>query len=1026
VPREQLCYLFWPDEPESAARRSLAHLLTHLRRALPEPDLLLTANDQVGLDFGRAWSDTAAFEHLIGTADARLRAGALQQAADLVRGSFLAGFSLPGRPEFDEWAAQERQVWERRYLEVLAALIEHHCAYGDYAAAIAAAQRCLATDELAEEIHRRLIELYALSGDRSAALRQFERCSSILDRELGVSPLPETRAVYERALAGELRVEHTHRNQVDRFESHPTSSPAKAPPLIPASPTPLIGRRHELEAVCALLRRQDVRLLTLSGAGGAGKTRLGIEAAGVLSREFADGAAFVPLAAVRAPELVVAAIAQALGVRADSGPALLEALKSALRSQQILLVLDNFEQLMAAAPLVAELLAAAPSLKALVTSRALLRISGEYAFVVPPLALPSLAAGETAAIELDNLAGYAAVALFLARVRATSPAFQLSEANARDIAAICARLDGLPLAIELAAARMKLLSPRMMLARLDRRLALLTDGPRDLPERQQTLRATIDWSYSLLDVAEQLLLGRLAVFVGGWTLEAAEAVCAGDASWGLGVRVAAPSPHSHSPSPILDGLHVLLDKHLIEQGAGPDGEPRFTMLETIREYAQERLAERGEALVARRAHAEYAAELAERAEVEVRGPDQVAWLDRLVAEEANLRAALAWALDGGDPELGLRLAGSIMLASPATLGHLTAGRGWLERALALTADVTGLPAAAAHARLLYRAKGLIGLGVLAAMQGDYALADAWLIECIAACQAIDEPYLLTLALGYRVMTRALQGDWATAMALQQEQESRSRALGNALLLSMALYGKGRAASEFGDDELARASLAESLRLSKSSGDIGAIALTSTDLGQVLMRQGDLAAARGLMEDALASARVLKEPTRIVQALNNLGELARTLGDLHEAEARYAESLDLCRKQGNKVDAPRLLHNLGRVALHRGDIARARALFCESLELFREIGSRRGMAECFEAFGHAAFAGGRLERAARLWGAAEALREVSRATMWAPDRAEYERDLPALQAQLDAHALSAAWAAGRALTIEQAAAEALSD
>jgi predicted ATPase len=622
------------------------------------------------------------------------------------------------------------------------------------------------------------------------------------------------------------------------------------------------------------------------------------------------------------------------------------------------------------------------------------------------------------------MAQYGAIALFLARVQAINPTFQLTPENVWDVVAICERLDGLPLAIELAAARTKLLSPRMILARLERRLALLTDGPRDLPERQRTLRATIDWSYSLLDIGEQLLLGRLAVFAGGWTLEAAEAIASeGKSQKAKGKRVADDTSFLPFTFDLLPLVEALLDKHLVQQIPGVSGEPRFTMLETIREYALERLTERGEAAAARHAHAAYYADLAERAEQAVRGPDQVAWFDRMDEELPNLRAALAWAIEGGNPSLGLRLVGSIALPVPSARGHMSEGRGWIERALIMTggwprpADAPPL-STADRLQLRYRAKALAGAGVLATLQGDYVVASEQLVECIAICEAIDEPFLLNVALGHRVMALSFQGDWAMAGQLMQEHEARSRALGDILMLATMLYGKGRAAGEFGDDEQARAHLAESLRLSRSIGDISASALTAIDLGQVLLRQGDTAGAQALIEEGLTLARTLRDPALIAQALNNLGELARAAGDYGRAHGYYAESLDCFRKQGNKVDTPRLVHNLGRVALHQGELALAREYFSESLALFRELGSRRGIAECLDGFAAAALASHAPERAAWLWGAAEALREAASAVMWLADRQEYEQRVALLGRQLHADALATAWAAGRARSLDQ--------
>lgn len=410
-------------------------------------------------------------------------------------------------------------------------------------------------------------------------------------------------------------------------------------------PTPLIGREKEVAGLKQALQRPEVRLLTITGPGGVGKSRLGLQVAVELADEFQDGICFVRLAPLNDPGLVIPAVAQALGVKEAGERPLLEQLKLHLRDKHMLFLLDNFEHLTEATPPLAELVSAAPGLKVLATSRAALRLSGEHQFPVPPLSLPDLKElpGPEAVLE------YAAVALFTQRATAVKPDFALTQGNAAAVAELCVRLDGLPLAIELAAARVTLLSPQAMLAHMagDRglsSLSLLTGGPRDLPSRQQTLWDTIEWSYALMDVDEQLLFNRLASFSGGCTLEAAEEVCS--AGRDLSITV-------------LDGLSSLIDKNLLRQAEPAEGEPRLVMLETIREYARERLAESGEEDQARRAHAAYYLVLAEEATAKLNGAEQEVWLNRLETEHDNFRAALAWSLDRGETEMGLRLGGAL-------------------------------------------------------------------------------------------------------------------------------------------------------------------------------------------------------------------------------------------------------------------------------------------------------------------------------------------------------------------------------
>jgi predicted ATPase len=748
----------------------------------------------------------------------------------------------------------------------------------------------------------------------------------------------------------------------------PGSSTTPDPPPSPVAPahaaranlpielTSFFGREQEVAAIQALLRQAQVRLVTLLGPPGAGKSRLSLKVAATLSDEFEAGVCCVALAPVRDPTLVAPTIAHALGMKEIPGQSVADSLKNHLRGQQLLLVLDNFEQVIPAAPLVAELLAAAPRLKVLVTSREVLSLSGEYEFAVPPLPLPDL--DQLSSVE--RLAQSPAVRLFVERTRAVKPDFRLTAENGAAVARLCIVLDGLPLAIELAAARAKLFSPHEMVARLESRFQWLTSGARDLPTHQQTLQGALDWSFNLLAPDERTLFRRLSVFAGGCTLEAVEAICTLPAD---------------SPLDVLAAIASLVDKSLLERREEAATTVRFSMLETIREYARTKLRESGEAEVISRQHLRFYTTLAEASEPLMKGPERAHELARLQAEIDNLRAALDWSgRDTGATEEGLRLAGALTWF--AHFGnHTSETRTWLTTVLQHTSTPT-----AAHAKALW------GAGLMAMVQGESQVACTHFEESAAIWRQIGDRSGPAAPLRELIYASLLKGDIQAALRYGEESVALWRAAESPWDLGLTLVNLGMAHSAANDQTAAMKCSKEALSLFRTVQDSWGLAISLFGLGLASAHQGDYTAARTRMEEALS--HWLQE--------EDVWSRAETLGLLAQVLER------------------------------QGEVQRATAVYRDCLMLSREIGDKPRCAFVLRHLSALAQAQGQLEWAVRLYAAADRWDSAEGGVFTTlADPAGQAQVLATLRTQLPEEAFATYWAKGQELTLDQAIEAALS-
>lgn len=953
--RESLLGLLWPDMPDADARNNLRVTWSHLRSKLGDDCLLSTRLDMQFNPHSAHWLDVTTFQNLLERCATHAHAHAhtrrsdcpdcqahLAQAVALYRGDFLAGFFLDGCAEFDEWLTVQRERLRNQAIESLHELAGHHERAGHFAEAEGYVRRLLQLDPLREDAHRQLMRLLLAQDQRAAALAQFEVCKRVLADTLGVDPDPETLALAAHIRSGNISSTQTSKHN------------------LPVPPTRFFGREKEIAALASQMTDPETpaRLITLTGSGGVGKTRLAVRVAHQVAHAFADGAWLVELAPLHDSASLARAVAAALGMREQANMPMLQLLCNALRDKHLLLVMDNCEHVLGeSAELIAQLLAAAPRLVVLATSRKPLRVAGEMVQRVQSLPTPGLVNGASRSVQatLD----YDAVQLFVNRAAMVHSNFVLQASNVAAVVQICQRLDGIPLALELAAARVKVMPVEALAQRLDSRFKLLTSGDADALPRHRTLHALVGWSYDLLTKPEQAVLRQLSVFVDGWTLEAAEAVCVDGAD-----------------ATVLDNLINLVDHSLVVFGYDAQ-QQRYTLLETIRQFANEQLQQTGEEQAARARHARYYAQLVAQAAQQANSPAHQQALNQVELERANIFAALGWAI-GHDTDMALDLENNIgwKLDFWEMRGHFDEGRHWQRQLLAATQDQ---PSTA-------RAKVLLDAARLERAKPDYPQALAYARASQKLSDALGDARSSNDARRRIADIMALQGDFAGSTALLRTCLAEAEQLEYERGIENALFALANNHLDLHENEAA---------------------------GQLFERCLNMARERG---DALNVADALHHLALITDAK---GDAAGSIPMYEEVEAKY-------RAMGYRRTLALIQNNMGYALLSLGDYARARRLFVEGLTIRREMGLRLGYVYSFVNFGILAALEGKHVRAAHMLGAAEALSDQIGFAFTTAQDDLYVAAVTSAQTALGEARFKFEWSRGCGLTAEQAIALALSE
>ncbi len=969
--REQLMTLLWPDMPLASAQANMRQTVYRLRKLLPQvtgkdgetavPFIITNRTTiQINPD-ARYFLDVDRFVQ----SDPR-------QAIDLYRGDFLADFYLPNNEMFEDWARQRRIQYRRQVLQMLDTVTAVHLQQAQFNEAAQLAQRQLEIDNLRESSHRQLIEAWARNGRRQEALTHYDKLCQLLQDELAIEPEPETISLIEAIRLGASTI--ATQNQPDDTLPVPLHN-------LPERRTSFIGRSKELKTITHLISHNQ--LVTLTGVGGVGKTNLTLQVGQALLSDFPDGVWFIELAPVTDPDLIWQTAVYALGLRETSNRPLPELLLNFLRKKQCLLIVDNCEHLLqAAAIFVEKVMQACPHVKILTSSREQLAIEREIQFQVPPLTFPD----KTQQPTLAEWAHYDAVRLFVERATAVLPNYRVTTDNFHPLIQICQQLDGIPLALELAAARVNLLTTKQIAERLSDRFRLLNKGSKIALPRQQTLRALIDWSWDLLTTSEQELLQRVSVFIGGAGLEAVEGVCAGN---GLDV---------HN---ILDLLTELTNKSLIVAQRTPGKPTRYQLLETIRQYAQEKLTASGQQDALRQHHLNYFQQVATALQQVLVGPDQVACINQLERELDNIRAALTWA-QVTDNAAGVQLITTMWRFWDSR--YAKEGEVWLAELLGTTAFVSpDIKAKAYWVRARFNFH-----------MADFDNTRTMIQKSLALYETLENPAWIARC---RVFM-SLFIEWEKSQPVLLESLSQFRKLGDDLGVAETLLWLGYFEGEQNNYEQANAYLQESLSLYRELGHLIGMADTLNFLAEHAIWKGDYVGARPILDEGLAIEESLGS-IRSSNTLRRLGLLHYRLGEYHQAKTYLEKSLALSQRTGEFHTSCWALADLGYVYLRDGSLTKANRTFIKSLRQFKELGNKDGLCFTLEGLASLAVSQRQAVRAIQLFAWANELRAVMQNPRPLVEEADVKQDLSTVKEMTDEETYAAAYTVGQVMTLEEA-------